>query len=746
MIHTLRLKRLYIWQWLLLVLGTTWFWAPLLNPLLSDRTALISQYEVPGQPYAWLFRIGDILAGCLIIAAVYHIQKRRKLPALVTYGLIIIGLGILGDPLFTTTCRISGNNCVEYVSVAFVLHAIETVVTSLLVFVVSTYDALKERRLTSTFYVSFQVLYGFLFVTQLASTNHINTLMQYLYQASIIVWLTWYIGQLAADGQPLTTRPRSGQIIRRLVAVWAGANGLLAIINNLEPIRPYKFVHSLYFAGDTAWLAQHGVIVGVTLLYVSRHLWRGEKRARQLFLFISAMEALKFAIIFPHAWLLALYILTFSGLFVLKPLFDRGASYFSWQDRWRDIYVVLVGVALAITGSAFVLTRTRSHSRIVEMLLHHFTDFIFKVHTETAEPLQSALLAHTLLALIIATLWFILWSLFRPTHIETTGDDFNTQRIRQLLQNHANSSEDFFKLWPPDKQYFWASDQTGFIAYRVAGSIAYALADPIAPTVIQQKLLTNFITFCRSKGLRACFLPIPESSLSLYKTAELDTIKVGASAVVDVQHFVTQTLNNKWWRWQRNRGKKLGYSYAQLTPPHTATVMQELKSVSDAWLQHDNRQERGFALGYFDETYLQACTLHTVRDQDGQLLAFANELPIFHSLKQATVDLMRFVPDADGVMPYLFMSLIQQLEQQQRFKYFDLGFVPLASMKGAVARLARTLGGQRFSASGLEQFKNKFEPAWQPQYLAYDGDIADLALIAVNLEKAMQPQATLTGQ
>ena len=40
-------------------------------------------------------------------------------------------------------------------------------------------------------------------------------------------------------------------------------------------------------------------------------------------------------------------------------------------------------------------------------------------------------------------------------------------------------------------------------------------------------------------------------------------------------------------------------------------------------------------------------------------------------------------------------------------------------------------------AKGLEQFKNKFDPVWEPNYLAYEGDMTDLAVIALNIEKAM---------
>jgi hypothetical protein len=59
--------KIILWQLLLLLLAATWLWAPELNKALSYRSSLISQYESPLQPYSWLFRLGDVLGGLLVI-------------------------------------------------------------------------------------------------------------------------------------------------------------------------------------------------------------------------------------------------------------------------------------------------------------------------------------------------------------------------------------------------------------------------------------------------------------------------------------------------------------------------------------------------------------------------------------------------------------------------------------------------------------------------------------------------------
>jgi phosphatidylglycerol lysyltransferase len=227
----------------------------------------------------------------------------------------------------------------------------------------------------------------------------------------------------------------------------------------------------------------------------------------------------------------------------------------------------------------------------------------------------------------------------------------------------------------------------------------------------------------------------------MYKKAGLETIQIGSSALIDIETFLDSTVNDKWWRWKNNRATKAGYIYQVSMPPHSAMFIDQLKTVSDAWLTKDGRVERGFALGYFDESYLQKCDIHYLMDESKKVLAFTNQLPQFISTNTVTVDLLRHLPETSDAMPYLLYKAIDKIvENNHEYKYFDLGFVPFAKVNEPILAIAKVLSAGRFSARGLEQFKDKFDPKWQPNYMAYDGDIADLALIALNLEKAMDQE------
>ncbi len=646
-----RRSHLITWQLLFLLLGTSWLWAPQLNHSIPGRTALISQYESPHQPYAWLFRLCDAAAALLLILAALGIRRYKKSAKPVWVLLLILGLGMLTDVSFASSCSFDRLSCREHLSPVFVVHAVETVITATALFGIALYDSAVRKRVVSIGFVVFQALYGLLLVSQLATSHRFNSLSQYIYQILAIVWLAWYVhSYLAAKSEASLDSARSS-LIRQAVEVWAFLNGIAAIVASLTHLHLHGHLSELYFAGDSAWLTQHGVIVGAVMIYLSRHLARGERRARQIFLLVCGLEAIKYSLIRPHP-LLFLYVITFCLLFVLRDEFYRGTIILTWEKRLKEAAFIGASVTLAVAIGFILIGRDNDEAKVVAQGVDNFFDYSLSSTVVPRSHIPSALFAHTLSALILAAVALILWVLFRPYKKITTGaPDYRTAEA--LLDQYSSSTEDFFKLWPPDKQYFWAKDKAGFIAYKISGGTAFALADPIASRATQTEIIKQFVEWCRHRRLTACFLPVYPASQKLYAKSGLDEMQIGASAVVDTIEFLNKTSKDKWWRWQTNRSAKSGYTYELSQPPHSRQLLGELEKVSRLWLAKNNHKERSFALGYFDKPYLQKCPIHYLKSQSGQILAFTNQLPNFNRSNMVTIDLLRYIPDADHSMPYL---------------------------------------------------------------------------------------------
>jgi phosphatidylglycerol lysyltransferase len=160
-----------------------------------------------------------------------------------------------------------------------------------------------------------------------------------------------------------------------------------------------------------------------------------------------------------------------------------------------------------------------------------------------------------------------------------------------------------------------------------------------------------------------------------------------------------------------------------IAPPIDDARLEELRAISDAWLQNKTQGEKQFSVGRFQPDYLRRFPIATISYQD-RTVAFANLL-VTDAKKRATVDLMRHVSDAPaGLMEFLFCELILHL-RDAGYERFSMGMAPLAGLeirRGSrwttrMGALVYRHGRNFYNFEGLRQFKGKFDPEWRPKYL-----------------------------
>ena len=739
------------WQFLYIVLSMSWLLGPSLNHHVSTKISFISRFEDAGQPWSWLFRTCDTLAAILLGLAVWAIARRRRnsalYPSLYKSSLILLAIVALGsviDVAFPSLCHSNSLACLVPSHLSRIVHSAESVITTLALLGVNLLWAIKKIPWARPV-LAIQVIWIIIFVIGQLTSHNGNTLVQFIYQVTTAVWVASIVPMLAGHDAVADRPAGRRQIALRVITAWIFLGGFLAILSSVRNIDEISELSSAYFGNNTAWLSQHGVAIGIVLMYISRHLWRGEYRAWQLASLLLWLETLKYALISPHTELTLLYGLTAAMLFMRRGLFDRMTSTEELRDRLQKLALVIIAVVVALlVGVAAFRFKHHQDLDTIRINIGHFLRHLFLIDAvNDLGPMPRRLLGQVLNVAGLTLLLTILVSLFRPHKpLLPPANEHDRARLLNLLRTSSNSSEDYFKYWPQPKSYFWSSGREAAIAYSVVGNVAFALADPVAPSDdIRQHAAKEFLEYCRRHGWRACFLMVAEDRQDIYKNNDYKLFRIGASAVVDINQFATETARNKWWRWVLNKGKKQDWQYELAAPPHSPHLISQLRQVSDSWLQRQKHVERGFALGYFDETYLQACRLHLLRHGD-EMIAFANELPTFNNLPTATIDLMRFLPDRDHAMPTLLAGAIQQLHTEGAKRKFDLGFVPLASPTARTEQVVRRLGqllmSESVSAHGLEQFKNKFAPVWANNYIAFDGDWIDLIHISRQLDNLLE--------
>jgi len=151
--------------------------------------------------------------------------------------------------------------------------------------------------------------------------------------------------------------------------------------------------------------------------------------------------------------------------------------------------------------------------------------------------------------------------------------------------------------------------------------------------------------------------------------------------------------------------------------------------VSDDWLAAQSSAEKGFSLGFFDEAYLSRFPIAVI-ECGGRIQAFANIWAGSQHVEMS-IDLMRYHRDAPkNVMEALFVHLMKW-GKEQGYREFELGMAPLSGFEDSpVASVWNRLGSFLFehgesiyNFQGLRAYKEKFNPTWEPHYLAYPGGL-----------------------
>ncbi|GAW41982.1 Phosphatidylglycerol lysyltransferase [Brevundimonas sp. SH203] len=296
------------------------------------------------------------------------------------------------------------------------------------------------------------------------------------------------------------------------------------------------------------------------------------------------------------------------------------------------------------------------------------------------------------------------------------------ERARAALAAADSATPEAWLAMLGDKALMFSPSGASFLAYRVRGRRWIAMGEPAGLKSERRELLWSFAEMADSYGGAAVFYSVSEGVLGDLATMGLAVRKVGETAVIDTAAFSLEGKAKQNLRTAVNRAEREGATFEILPPGSAGPIADELKSVSDAWLDMHEGDEKAFSLGRFDVAYLDLTPLAVVRE-GGRIVAFANLLT---APDEAAVDLMRHHPDAPhGVMDYLFIRCAQWAKDQG-LASFDLGMAPLAGLEdrriapvfARVGALVFDEGGALYGFQGLRSYKAKFAPDWRSRFIA----------------------------
>ena len=324
--------------------------------------------------------------------------------------------------------------------------------------------------------------------------------------------------------------------------------------------------------------------------------------------------------------------------------------------------------------------------------------------------------------LLAVGVWRLLATPATPAVAGEDDPDFN--RVRGILATAETAEPSSNLALRGDKRFLFSESGKSFLMFGVRGRSWIALGAPVGCRAERLDMLWRFRELADAHAARPGIYGLGPDDLPDVVELGFAIQKVGETAAVPLESFSMEgrRLGNIRRSW-RKTGEE-GGCFEVVPAGGAEHLMAELQSVSDDWLSHHAGGEKSFSMGGFEPAYVSEFPVAIVR-AEGRIVAFAT-LWVTAGLKSFSMDLMRYSDDAPkNVMDFLFVELMRW-GHEQGYQAFEFGMAPLAGLEerrlapimSRVGRLLFERGEEIYNFRGVRRFKDKYDPVWQPTYIA----------------------------
>ena len=323
-------------------------------------------------------------------------------------------------------------------------------------------------------------------------------------------------------------------------------------------------------------------------------------------------------------------------------------------------------------------------------------------------------------------LLFGVWRMFAmPATPPVAGDDDpDFDRVRAILHNAEWAQPDSNLALLGDKRFLFSPSGETFLMFGVRGRSWIAMDGPVGRQGERMELLWRFRELADAHAARPALYGIGPEDLPDAVELGFSIQKIGEAAAVPLDGFSLAGRRREVLRRNWRKAGESGATFEVVQPDGVPDLLDELKAISDDWLSIHSGGEKSFSLGGFVPRYVAEFPVAIVRSA-GRIVAFATLWPTA-SRKALSMDLMRYNDAAPkNVMDFLFVELFEW-GRVQGYQAFDFGAAPLAGLEdrplapilSRVGRLLFERAEEIYNFRGVRRYKDKYDPLWQPRYIA----------------------------
>jgi phosphatidylglycerol lysyltransferase len=492
-----------------------------------------------------------------------------------------------------------------------------------------------------------------------------------------------------------------GQLFQPLVSAW-----LIALMASYWLGQVPHFLNGIVPNPPTFVAPYINNLLSVVFLIIWRCHWRRIDLAYGLvtgcFIFAAILFALQSAVISSLLCLLMLWIFSSSSqYFYRKSALLLGLIPWSLWSRY------CLGGFLLVSATV-LLTETNDIERM----------FISQwLSSEALSPLEKLVFVTTFFAGGLAT-----YGLFTRCDARLTLPDAQALRKYNTLVNYQADTQCHLGL-AGDKYFLFSDSGKACITFGKTSTMWIGLGDPVGDSSEFTALIWALAEQADAAGATLVFYKVDAAQLPMYINLGMTAFKLGDEARVKLDEFSLAGSKKLNLRNNYNKNLKDGLVFSVLEGEALTSIMPQLKSLSDQWLEAKSAREKQFSLGFFSADYLQFGAV-AVAEYRGEVVAFAS-LWRNAAQQEVAIDLMRYGHAAPKrVMEFLTLSTLLWAKDAG-YHWFNLGMAPLSGLQShRLACVLHKAGGYLFTAhsrfynfSGVFTYKEKFTPQWHGRYL-----------------------------
>ncbi len=465
-----------------------------------------------------------------------------------------------------------------------------------------------------------------------------------------------------------------------------------------------------------------GTLAGVALLFLSQAVRRridAAYFATLLVLTIGIVASLVKGFDYEEASILSIMLLCFLPS---KRYFYRHSALLPLQfsPQW------LMLAAIILVGSVWL-----GFFSFKQVQYSHDLWLQFSLHADASRFLRSLMVSLTFI------LGFISYQFFTRSKLTLVLPSVTElERVSSIVKKSSDTHA--YLATTGDKYLLWSASGNSFLMFGVTPKYWIVMSDPIGLVEEYEELVWALRTQADRHNANVAFYQVSTQYFPLYVDLGLRLIKLGEEAKVPLSDFSLEGKKRAPLRHAYNKMLREQLSFEIIPVDQVSELLPPLKNISDQWLAAKKTREKRFSLGFFNDDYLRHCAIAVVKKNE-QIIAFSN-LWQLDNKSEFSIDLMRYLPDSpNGTMEYLTISLLLW-GKQQGYDFFNLGMAPLSGLEphplapfwNKVGNTIFRFGHEFYNFEGLYQYKNKFDPQWQPRYLAAPSGFSTAsALLAV---------------